>query len=166
MTYWEVYGNGQDGYSVDKPKKIRLRFSKDRTSWQMPMKKKVIEPFDSKYMYPGNNVYAFKYGDNYLPARMNFNETNKNIEPVPYYVKNWHLIELKQNEIEFAKKDFWTQNKTMIVTLCVALGCLGLCAVTVYYCLKTASGTAAELQGVKSSLSNLAMNLQKVGAPR
>lgn len=167
MTYWPIYGNAQDGYSVDKPKKARFKFSKDRTAWQLPFKKKTVEPFDSKYIYPGNNVYAFKYGDSYLPAKMNFGETVKTIEPVPYYVKNWQLLELKQNELEFQKKDFWTQNKTMIVTLLVALGCLGLCAITVYYCLKTASGVGSELQGVGVSVKNLAATMQKIGgAPR
>lgn len=169
MTYWPIFGNAQDGYSVDKPKKSRFKFSKNNTSWSMPFNKKTVEPFDSKYIYPGNNVYAFKYGDNYLPAKMNFEDVNKDgvintIEPVPYYVKNWQLLELKQNEIEFSKKDFWSQNKTLIVTMFVAIGCLGLTAITVYYCLKTASSTAHEIQAVGNSFKQVVQTMG--GAPR
>jgi len=147
MTYWPIFGNGRDSYTIDKPKKTRFKMNKTRTAWQLFGKKRTIEPFDAKFIYPGNNVYAFKYGDNYLPVRMNFGNLEdkdavSDIEPVPYYVKNWQLQELKQNEIEFSKKDFWSQNKTLIVTMVVAIGCLGLCAVTVYYCLKTATGGA------------------------
>ena len=160
MTYWPIFGNGKDSYTIDKPKKMRFKLNKSRTAWQLFGKKRTIEPFNAKYIYPGNNVYAFKYGDNFLPVKMNFGSMQEgdgksSIEPVPYYVKNWQLQELKQNEIEFSKKDFWSENKTLIVIMVVGIGCLGLCAITVYYCLRTASGSADNIVTLTNAVRTL-----------
>lgn len=155
MYYWQIYGNAQEGFTIDKLKKIKLKFNKERTAWNIFLKKKSIEPFAANYMYPGNTCYAFKFGESFIPAKININKELKNIIPVPSHVKNSHFLELQENEIEFSKKDFWTQNKTLLVTLIVAAFCCGLCALTVYYCLKTASGTASDINQVANALKGL-----------
>jgi len=163
MYYWQVYGNAKDGYSIDKPRKLKLKFNKERTAWHVFMKpKSTIEPFDSKHIYPGNIVYAFKFDNTFVPAKVNITDELNSINSVPYHVKNLHYLELKTNENEFTKKDFWTQNKTLIVTLVIAAMCLGLCAVTIYYSLKTTSATSAD---IRLAIKPLEQIKNIVGAP-
>lgn len=167
MYYWQVYGNAKDGYAIDKPRKVKMKFNKERTAWHIFLKPKSrIEPFDSKHIYPGNIVYAFKFDNTFVPAKVSVTQELNNISPVPYHVKNLHFLELKTNETEFAKQDFWTQNKALLVTLIVSALCLGCVAIVAYYCLKTASATAGDIKSVIKPLESIASGLKNVaGVP-
>jgi len=161
MTYWETIGSGSKGESltIDKPKTMRMKWNKTKTAWQLfkPLfKGKTIEPFDAKYIYPGKNVYAFKFNETFIPAKITFdNENRAGIEPIPHHIRSWQMLELKQNEIEFSKKDFWTQNKALVFMIVCVIACCGVCAITVYYSLKTASGAAADISSATSAAKAL-----------
>lgn len=75
VTYWPLYGSSKDGvFSVGKLTTNRARWNKSRNAWKMLwpfMNKKEHPPFDSEHIYPGNNVFAFKINQNYIPGRFN-----------------------------------------------------------------------------------------------
>ncbi len=92
VMYWPLYGSSKDGvFSVGKQKRNRARWVKGRTAWRMlwPLFNKVnIKPFDSEFIYPGKQVYAYKLNQEYCPARHNARITVKNLlERMPIYVK-------------------------------------------------------------------------------
>lgn len=83
LTVWPLYGSGKDGvFSFDKPKKNRVRWNKLRTSWQtmFPLfNNKEHEPFDSEYIYPGKNIYAFDLNGTLIPGRINIRVKNEEL---------------------------------------------------------------------------------------
>lgn len=135
MLYWPVVGSGKDGYlALDKPKKARFRYFKD--AWKMMFKKKQIKPFPPEYVYPGRNVYAFKVGDEFHPARVTYEGTSRAVMPIPHEVKNWAMMDLQSNQNEFAKPGLWDNNKYVFMTIiCVGI-CCAIAGVTVYYTYK------------------------------
>jgi len=77
--------------------------------------KKDIEPFDQEFVYPGKQIYVFDLNGAWIPGRININKTEgklrAEINPVPYYVRNWQSLEHKKNAQEFSEHDFWAENK-------------------------------------------------------
>lgn len=139
LTYWPITGNINENVTADRPKKNRVKWNKHKTAWLTlwPLfNKKEIEPFDSEYIYPGKNLYAFKYGEVYLPAELSVMDVKNpqfQIKPIPYYIRNWQTVQLKQNEEEFRKKNFWEENKYFLMVMITAVACCAVVAITVYY---------------------------------
>ena len=163
-TVIPMYGSGKDGtFSFGKPKKNRIMWTNHRTAWQslFPLfNKKEREPFDTEFVYPGNQIYVYELNDEWVPGRINVNQTEEQlraeINPVPYYVRNWQSLQYRKHEIEFAKQDFWTENKQLFVTLgCIALCCI-LCGAVIYFTFEFAGGA-------KDSMDMLSRAIQGVG---
>lgn len=157
VDVFPLYGSGKDGiFSVAKRKKNKVRWIKNRTAWRamFPLfNKKDIEPFDSEYIYPGNQVYAFDLNGEWTPGRINVDKTENDfraeINPVPYYVRNWQSLQHKKHAQEFAENNWWADNKSLILGLVVGLACLTLCGVTIWFNFKYAGG-----EGMKIIQSN------------
>lgn len=159
IKYWEVIGEtNQEGLTIDKLKSNRAKWNKDKTAWIL-MKPvfagKTIHPFDVRDIYVGKTVYAFKFHDEYLPARIMLNEKVGTINPVPFYIKNWQHIELKQNEIEFQKSGWWEQNKFYLLTIITVACCLGLAAVTVYLTFRFATPAKEEIRSLTEAIKGI-----------
>jgi len=163
MLYFPVRGNVNNNLTVDRAKRNKFKWNKSKTAWKplYPLfNKQQVEPFKNEYIYAGNQLYAFKVGENYLPAELAVNEVNKfNIMPVSYSVKNWLAGQMKQNEIEFRKKSMWDENKTVFLCLITVLVCMAAVVVTVYYTYQYAGGrldTASSMftQAVSSVQAN------------
>ena len=146
LTVWPLYGSGQDGiFAFDKPKKNRVCWNKEKTAWKKLwpfMNREELEPFDSEYIYPGNNILAFDLNGQLIPARINITQTEETIRaevnPVPYYIRNWQSLQHKKNNVEFAEKDWWQDNKAMVCGVITVGLCLVACMVTIYLNLKFA----------------------------
>lgn len=158
LTVFPLKG-GVQGYAIDKPKKNRLRWTKRRTSWQ-PMwplfTGRRLEPFDDKYVYPGNKVFAYELNGELIPANIATltGEGEKVISPVPHYIRNWQSIERKRNEMEFAQHNFWADNKGLIFTLLAVVACCILCGVTVYITYQFAAGGTASMDRLSAAIQN------------
>jgi len=147
IQYWPLYGSGKDGqFAFDKPRKNRARKSKDETSWILMwplVKTKEIEPFDSEYIYPGKNCYAFDLNGTLIPGRININykedEIRSEVNPVPHYVRNWQSLQHKKNVAEFSEPSWWDDNKAMVYGVITAGLCLAMCGLTVYLTYKFAA---------------------------
>ena len=106
-----MFGSGKDGvFSIGKKKKNRFKWIKKRTAWKpmLPLfNKQEVEPFDSEYIYPGNQVYAFCLNGEWIPGRVNIDKDEDTIRaeinPVPYYVRNWQSLQHKKNAQEFLR---------------------------------------------------------------
>ena len=116
----------------------------------------------SEPRYPLRSLHDFLYelNDEWVSGRINVNQTEKElraeINPDPYYVRNWQSLTYRKHEIEFAKQDFWTENKQLLVTLgCIAL-CCAVCAATIYFTYQFAGGA-------KESMDLLSRAIQGVG---
>ena len=170
-TVIPMYGSGKDGtFSFGKPKKNRIKWTNHRTAWQsmFPLLNKTErEPFDTEYIYPGNQIYVYELNDTWVPGRININQTEKEIRaeinPVPYYVRNWQSLTYRKHEIEFAKLDFWSENRSFFITLGVVAFCCILCGAVIYFTFEFAGGA-------KSSIDMLARAIDGVSnianAPR
>lgn len=171
-TVIPMYGSGKDGiFSFSKPLKNKLRWAANRTVWRplWPLlNKKEIEPFDSEYMYPGNTIVAFQLNDQWIPGRINITQTEQElraeINPVPYYIRNWQSLQHKKNAIEFSKQGFWEQNKQLFITVLVVMICCLLCGVTVYYTYQFATGGMSVGQNLADAINNL--NIIQGAAPK
>ncbi len=163
LTYWTVVGSGQKGLTIDSPKRTRIKWGKNKSYWTSLhpfFNKKRIEPFPIKYIYPNKNLYAFKVGDDFIPANIDLGTqgTEFKIEPIPYHVKNWQIMELKQNEVEFSQKSFWDENKMLIGAVMVVAICCGLAGVTIYY---SYSFATTGLENSATRIAELTMTIRE-----
>jgi len=157
---YPLYGSSKDGnFSIGKRKSNRVKWSKDMTSWKKlwPIfNRKTIEPFDDEYLYPGRKIIVFQLNNQWFPGRINVTQTEEQIRgeinPVPYWVRNWQSLEHKQNSIEFAKHDFWTENKTFIWMLLAVAICCTLCGITVWLTYKFAGDGVGAMDRLSTAL--------------
>lgn len=162
-TVITMYGSARDGtFSFGKPKKNRLRWNRGKTAWLslFPLGNKIErEPFDTEFIYPGKEVYIFELNDLWVPGRININvsedDLRMDINPVPYYVRNWQSLTHKKNAIEFAKHSFWEDNKYFIMGTIAVLICCSLCGATIYFTYKFATGGTAALSGLSQAINNM-----------
>jgi len=159
---WMLYGSGKSGtYSVGIKKRNRVRWIKKKTAWRplWPLFNKTeLEPFDPEYHYPGKQIYAFIANDKWIPGRINIvkdgDEITSEINPVPYYVRNWQSLQHKKNAQEFAEHNTWQDNKHFFMVLITAVLCLVMVAITVYFTYKFATGGNAAMGNLADALRN------------
>lgn len=165
ITAWvyPLYGGGKDGnFSIGKRKKTRVRWINNRSAWKSlhPLfNKKEREPFDSQYIYPGNEIYAFENNDEWLPGKIEIKQDNEkkavSITPVPYYIRNWQSLTHKKNAQEFAKQGFWEDNKHMFFILGMGLLCCVMVIATVYLTYKFSAGGRENIQMLTQAIQGL-----------
>lgn len=140
VTVFPLYGSSKDGFfSVQKPKTNRVRWANNKTEWRRmwPLfTRKTEQPFDSEYIYPGKQVYAFELNDSWVPGRVNIDTTEDKmrcyINAVPHHVRNWQSLQHKKHAQEFAQNNFWEDNKMFIMGVITVLICCACCLATVY----------------------------------
>jgi len=161
-TVFPLYGSGTDGiFSFGKPKSNRIKWIEKRTAWKsmFPLfNKKVHEPFDDEYMYPGKRVFIFELGDRWIPGRININksenEIRTEINPVPYSVRAWEALQYQKNAAEFAEHNFWEDNKYFIMGVVSVLICCILCGVTIWLTYKFSVGGVDSAARLTDALKN------------
>lgn len=171
VTLFPLFGSGTDGvFSFSKPKSNRVKWNKDKTEWRplFPfMNKKKIEPFDQEFIYPGNRIFAFDLNGVWVPGRININKEEETlraeINPVPYYVRNWQSLIHKQNSMEYASDNWWDQNKMMVYMLIGVGICCAMCVITIYLCLQQFQGISPELSAFTDAIKGFS-NIP--GAPK
>ena len=162
VDVFPLYGSGKDGiFSVAKKKRNRLRWVKNKTAWNslFPLfNKKEIEPFDSEYIYPGNQVYVFDLNGRWIPGRININKSEDQIRaeinPVPYSVRNWEALMYKKHAEEYATQNFWLQNKEFFMVIATALLCLIMVGLTVWLTFQYAGGKAESIASLSNAINN------------
>lgn len=160
VSTWEMYGSGKDGvFSFGKKKWNRVKWINKKTAWRpmLPLLNKVeLEPFDSEYIYPGKQMYAFILNDKWVPGRININKTESElrieINPVPYYVRNWQSLQHKKNAKEFAEHNFWEDNKYFFMVIVTAFLCLIMVGITVYFTYQFATGGAGSMDNLANAM--------------
>ena len=163
VTVFPLYGSGKDGtFAFGKPKTNKIMWNKTKTAWKTlyPLfNSKEIEPFDSEYIYPGNQLYAFELNNDLIPGRINIqkteNEIRGEINPVPYYIRNWQSLTYKKLQLEFSTPDFWTENKHYFYALIAILISCALCGATIYFTYKYAAGSGnANINALTDAIQN------------
>jgi hypothetical protein len=162
IRYWEAIGsiNKDSDLTIDKPRYNRARWNRSKNAWQLlfPLfKNKTISPFDNENIYSGNNVYAFKIGESFVPAKIfaDMKSNNISIEPIPHHIRNWQELELKQNEVEFAKQGFWEQNKFFFMVIITCAMCCGLVGLTVYYSYTFSTGGQSSAASLTEAIKGI-----------
>lgn len=87
-------------------------------------------------------------------------EVRAKINPVPFHVRNWQSLTYRKHEIEYAKQDFWTQNKLLFVTLGVILICGVISVATIYFVFQFAGGAKESMD----LLANAIQGMQNIPA--
>lgn len=155
---------GQNDFAAGKRRNQKFRFKdKAKTTWQplWPLfNSQEIQPFDEKFIYPGNQVIAFKIGERYIPGELDITkEENQRIttkiNPVPSYVRKWESITYKQYAQELTKQGFWEENKHMIMTVVTVIVCLLACIATIWLILKAVGPVRGDLSSLTSALNNI-----------
>jgi hypothetical protein len=165
-TVIPIYGSGKDGvFSIGAPKYNRIKWINNKTAWKSMrpwFNKTEREPFDDEYIYPGNRIWTFELNNQWMPGRININQTEEEIRsqinPVPYYVRNWQSIQHKKNAEEFAKQGFWNENKTLIMIILTAFACTAMVTAVIYFTYKFAAGGRADI----GMLTNAIQGLQNI----
>ena len=157
---WPIYGSAKDGiFSVQQPKFNRVKWIKKETAWR-PMKpyfnRKEIEPFDAEYIYPGKRVYAFELNNEWIPGRVNINTTEDKmraeINPVPYFVRNWQGIQYKQNAMEYANPGWWDENKNLVLGVITVAICMTAMCIAIYLTYQYLAPGRADIQSFTAAL--------------
>lgn len=162
VMVFPIYGSGKDGvFSVQKPKSNRIKWIKDQTAWRKmwPLfNNKDIEPFDAEYIYPGKRIYAFELNNEWIPGRVNINKSEDamraEINPVPYFVRNWQGLQYKQNALEYANPGWWDENKHMILGVITVAICIVGMLVAIYFTYTYLAPGRADLAAFTNALKN------------
>jgi len=170
-TVFPLYGSGKDGvFSVGKPKTNRVKSIRKGNVWKSLwplMNKKQREPFDAEFIYPGKRIYVFELNGEWSPGRINIQQTEDQIRaeinPVPYWVRNWADAESRIDEVEFSQQDWWAENKNMIYMLISVAICCALCGITVYLTYKFAAGGTIKIDSLTSALKGISGTVAPVG---
>ena len=83
------------------------------------------------------------------------NQIRAEINPVPFYVRNWQSLTYRKHEIEFAKQDFWTQNKYLFITLGVVAFCCILCGAVIYFTFEFAGGAKQSMDLLSTAIQGV-----------
>ena len=148
--YKYMYAEAGPG-GIRKLKKDRIKAVKHKgaNKWQLLWAKDKIEPFDSKYIYPGNVVFGYRVEkDCHTPVK--WNELTKEIDIIPRDVKFWQSTEIQQAALEY--QDLRSRMLPILTTLGTVIFCLILVGVTVWMTYKYIGGG---LNSVASQLSTL-----------
>jgi hypothetical protein len=135
-----IRSGGNSQLSVGRRTTNKIKWIRGHTTWraQWPlMNRKNREPFSARYIYPGNEIYAFEIDGEWIPAELKVNGDKKvgftaHIDPVPYFVRNWQATEFKNNAEEYAKHDWWTDNKAWVYSAIMFGICAGMLVATTY----------------------------------
>jgi len=167
VTVYRMFGSGKDGvFSVTKPVSNRVKWTKNKTAWRKlwPLfNNKDIEPFDAEFIYPGRRVIAFEINNEWVPGRINIKESEDTlraeINPVPYFVRNWQGLQYQKNAIEYATHSFWEDNKALILGFLTVLVCMIAMLIAIYFTYQYLAPGRADLAAFTDALRN-AGNLQ------
>lgn len=162
VTVYPIYGSGKDGvFSVQKPKNNRIKWIKKHTAWRKMwpfMNSKDIEPFDAEYIYPGKRIIAFELNNEWIPGRVNIDKTEgqmrAEINPVPYFVRNWQGLQFQKNALEYANPGWWDENKHLVLGIITVAICMVAMLVAIYFTYKYLAPGRADLQAFTSALMN------------
>jgi len=156
VTIFKVYGSGkkEGSYSIGKQKTDFARVQKDG-SWKFLLKRKEIEPIESRYIYAGNRAYMYDMDGVLMPGKIMCENENFQIEPIPFSVRKKTELELQQLQQDFAKLDAWEANKIFIYTL---IGCAFICFLAgfvLWMAFKKTDSLIPALNSFTSGLSNI-----------
>jgi len=157
-----LYGGGESGsIGIGKPKNNRFKWVDGRKAWKplFPLFNKLkVEPFEPEYIYPGNNVLAFKFGETFVPGKYEVKEDGKNLKaqvsPVPYYIRNWQSLAHKKTNQEYAQQGFWEDNKMFIYGVITVAICCAVALATVWLTYKFAGGGTTAINNLADSIQN------------
>lgn len=163
VMVFPIYGSSKDGiFSVQKPKKNRVKWINKKTAWRKMwpiFNRQDVEPFDQEFIYPGNRVYAFELNNEWIPGRVNINESEKKlraeINPVPYFVRNWQGLQYKQNALEYANPGWWDENKHLILGVITVGICMVAMLIAIYFTYQYLAPGRADIAAFTSALSNV-----------
>lgn len=162
-TVFTLFGSGKDGvFSIGKQKKNRIKITKGGNVWKslFPLfNKKLREPFDAEYIYPGKRIYVFDLNGEWFPGRVNIHQTEQQIRaeinPIPYWVRNWADAESRIDESEFSQMNWWSENK-MFVYMLISIGiCCLLCGATIYFTYKFAVGGTEKINIMTQAIQGI-----------
>lgn len=113
-----VRGSGSEHtkYTVGKIASDYARKTK-HGEWQFLFSRKKIPPITSENIYFGNKVFIYDVDGEYITGKINCDENNFAINPIPFETRRKAELELQQLEQDFAKMDSWEANKIFIYTL-------------------------------------------------
>jgi len=151
FKYKYIYAEeGAIGIKAIKNDRIRPLKEKGVFKWQLLKTKEKIEPFDPKYIYPGNRVFGYKIDrEAHLPVMWN-SKASEGVEVKPRNIAFWQNMEIQQAAMEY--RDLRERIIPMLMTLGTVLFCLILVGVTIWLTYKYIGGG---LQSVGSAVSNL-----------
>jgi len=163
VTEYPLHGSGEKGkFTVGKKKSNKVMWINSRTAWRplYPLfNNKEIEPFDPEYIYPGNQITVFNLDGNWIPGEIAIDKSGAEIKvelkPVPYYIRNWQSLQHKKHAREFAKQDWWSENKMLVMAVITVAICCALGAATVWMTYKFAAPSADQISSLTQAISGI-----------
>lgn len=161
INVFPVNSRGNNSLVVSRHRVVKVKWIKHKTAWrsQFPLlNRRNIEPLDAKYIYPGNEAYVFEVDGEWVPADICIDKSGSDFEgkinPVPYFVRNWQATEFRNNEQEYARQDWWAENKAWVVGVIMFAICAGMLVGATYligkYWMPVQSDVASIAQAAKS----------------
>lgn len=159
VTIMQRGGTGKESeHSINKIRRDRGKevTVKGVKKFKLLLSRKVIQPVDYKYMYPGNNIYLYKSGpEAFHPMKLNCSTKNDgNFEQIPSDVSFWMGLTLKEVNNDYSKQDYWTKYGNITVMAGTIVFCLILVGVTVYYTYQHANQVVPALEGLSGALKS------------
>lgn len=160
---YPLYGSGNTGqFTVGKKKTNRAMWINNKTAWRSlyPLfNRKDREPFPPEYMYQGRQAYAFNMDGEWIPGKIDIQKSSTEMKaqliPVPHYIRNWESLQYKKNAQEFAKQDWWSENRMIVMALIAVAVCCALGAFTVWITYKFAAPGVDQMSALTTAINSM-----------
>lgn len=165
--YKKLYGDGKGGFKLsDKEYNTAFCYSdKTKTQWScradnLGFSKRTHKPFDARYIYGGNKVYAVQLPTGeFVPSEWVIQQGEQkqvvaSLNVVPQHLRAWQSLEHQKITSEWRDTKRETQAMVMFIVACVAG--VAIAAGSMYFAYKFGSPSLATIQQNTDAINNLA----------
>lgn len=165
-TVLTLTGSGvtESKYTIGTIKTNRFRWNRNKTAWiaLYPLfNKKEIEPFESKFIYHKNHVFAFSLPDgSFIPGNASLDSKEgqsleMSINPIPKYLRRGEEVEMLNDEMQYNVKSGWDKYGNVVTIMVAGLICLVMVLGTVYFTYKFSAGGVDAMSRLSASIDRL-----------
>lgn len=151
-------GRGTDDeWSIGRIVRDRGRIIKEKGVSKLHLLKlrKKIEPPQLEDVYPNNSIFLYQIDEEtFLPMGLETDGETFDFKPIPRDIRYWQSLEYQKIDEDYAKHDFWNDNKSLITAAIVGGLCLAAVVATIYFTYQFAGGHIGATKDLAGAIRN------------
>ena len=136
--------------------RARVIKKKGIVKWKLLFGRKEIEPVDSDLIYPGNNIFLYKFSStHYTPAKWTITGNPEvTISPLPRNIRFWEQLEIQQSALDYQSQHFWDKYGSYVIVFVGILLSVLLAGFVIWLSFKQAGDVVPALKGLTESIKD------------